>query len=125
MACPRETHSSTTCTRHCRSISRSRRRKCCGTHRPRDTARQGTDMPARKGRGASGAGTSVKNAIDVTIVPAPDPEVETRAHALAEKAPVPARVGTVSAGTAGWTDPTLVKLGGFYPHGVNKPEDRL
>ncbi len=82
-------------------------------------------MPARKGRPARGAGTSAKSAIDVTIVPAPDPDVEARAHALAEKAPVPARVGTVSAGLAGWTDPTLVKLGGFYPHGVNKPEDRL
>ncbi len=71
-----------------------------------------------------GGGTTKSTAPIVTIA-SPDPDVVRRAHALAEKAPVPARVGHVYLGTAGWTDPSLVKLGDFYPHGTSKPEARL
>ncbi|WP_437671075.1 DUF72 domain-containing protein [Sorangium sp. So ce131] len=58
---------------------------------------------------------------------ADDDEVErlSRALALAEGAPLPARFGRVFAGTAGWTDPTLVKSQRFYPKGVSSPEQRL
>jgi uncharacterized protein YecE (DUF72 family) len=48
-----------------------------------------------------------------------------RASALAERAPVPARLGHVLAGTAGWTDPSLVKSRRFYPEGATSAEDRL
>ncbi|KYF82193.1 hypothetical protein BE11_17625 [Sorangium cellulosum] len=48
-----------------------------------------------------------------------------RATALAACAPVPARQGRVLAGTAGWTDPTLVKSQRFYPKGASSPEQRL
>jgi uncharacterized protein YecE (DUF72 family) len=44
---------------------------------------------------------------------------------LASRAPVPARLGRVLAGTAGWTDPTLSKGQRFYPKGVSSPADRL
>lgn len=33
--------------------------------------------------------------------------------------------GEVLVGTASWTDPTLIKLGSFYPPEVKTPEDRL
>ena len=33
--------------------------------------------------------------------------------------------GRVLAGAAGWTDPTLIASGVFYPHDVQTPEDRL
>lgn len=45
--------------------------------------------------------------------------------ALAACTPVPARLGNVLAGTAGWTDPTLVKSHRFYPKGVSSPAQRL
>ncbi|WP_437752954.1 DUF72 domain-containing protein [Sorangium sp. So ce1389] len=48
-----------------------------------------------------------------------------RATALAACAPVPARLDNVLAGTAGWTDPTLVKSQRFYPKGASSPEQRL
>ncbi|MDC0678150.1 DUF72 domain-containing protein [Sorangium atrum] len=48
-----------------------------------------------------------------------------RAAALAACAPVPARIGNALAGTAGWTDPTLVKSHRFYPKGVSSPAERL
>jgi uncharacterized protein YecE (DUF72 family) len=47
------------------------------------------------------------------------------ARALAEAAPVPAQVGNVSTGTAGWTDPSLIRCKRFYPPNVNTPEQRL
>jgi uncharacterized protein YecE (DUF72 family) len=31
----------------------------------------------------------------------------------------------VKVGTASWTEPTLIKLGSFYPKGANTPEERL
>jgi uncharacterized protein YecE (DUF72 family) len=92
-------------------------------------------MPARGGAGGRKKGDVAKRAtgdtrspssrVDVTVVPAPDPELEQRAHQLAERAPTPASVGSVAAGTAGWTDPSLVQLGKFYPPGTSKPEERL
>jgi uncharacterized protein YecE (DUF72 family) len=44
---------------------------------------------------------------------------------LASRAPVPARLNRVLAGTAGWTDPTLIKSQRFYPKGISSPTDRL
>jgi uncharacterized protein YecE (DUF72 family) len=44
---------------------------------------------------------------------------------LASRAPVPARLGRVLAGTAGWTDPSLIKSQSFYPKGSSSPADRL
>ena len=55
----------------------------------------------------------------------PDPTVEAAARALAETAPVPARVGPTLFGTAGWTDPTLISCGRFYPPGATSAADRL
>lgn len=48
-----------------------------------------------------------------------------RATELASRAPVPARLGAVLAGTAGWTDPTLIKSQRFYPKGASSAADRL
>ncbi len=50
---------------------------------------------------------------------------ERAARALAARAPAPAVAGNVRAGTAGWTDPTLVKLSDFYPRGVRSAQARL
>jgi uncharacterized protein YecE (DUF72 family) len=57
--------------------------------------------------------------------PAPDPERMLRASALSEAAPLPARLGGLFFGTAGWTDRTLIESGSFYPRGANSPEARL
>jgi hypothetical protein len=57
--------------------------------------------------------------------PAPDPDGYQDAVALAARAPVPAKVGTVLVGTAGWTDPSLVKSHRFYPAGASSAEARL
>jgi uncharacterized protein YecE (DUF72 family) len=48
-----------------------------------------------------------------------------RARALAERSPIPARIGNIRCGTASWTDPTLVKSGLFYPPTANNAEKRL
>ena len=47
------------------------------------------------------------------------------ARALAERSPIPARVGNVRFGSASWTDPTLVRSGLFYPRGASTAEKRL
>lgn len=47
------------------------------------------------------------------------------AAALAKRAPAPARVGNVVFGTAGWTDPSLIRSHAFYPRGSSKPRARL
>lgn len=44
---------------------------------------------------------------------------------LALRAPAPACAGNVVAGTAGWTEPTLIKSGLFYPRGVTSAKQRL
>lgn len=44
---------------------------------------------------------------------------------LAKNAPRPAQVGNVCFGTAGWTDPSLLKCRAFYPPGSLGPEARL
>lgn len=59
------------------------------------------------------------------VLPDPPAEVEQEALALAELAPVPARVGATLLGTAGWTDPTLIACGRFYPSSVSSAVDRL
>jgi uncharacterized protein YecE (DUF72 family) len=51
--------------------------------------------------------------------------VYERATALAARAPVPARLGRVLAGTAGWTDPSLIRTHTFYPRGASSSEARL
>jgi uncharacterized protein YecE (DUF72 family) len=48
-----------------------------------------------------------------------------RASTLAARAPIPARIGRVLAGTAGWTDPSLIRSHRFYPPGATSAEDRL
>jgi uncharacterized protein YecE (DUF72 family) len=58
-------------------------------------------------------------------LPAADPETLERASALSEHAPLPALVGRVEFGTAGWTDATLIESGAFYPRGSKSPEARL
>lgn len=59
------------------------------------------------------------------VVPPADPEILARATELAERAPRPAVAANVQLGTAGWTDPTLVEPGLFYPRGKQTPESRL
>jgi uncharacterized protein YecE (DUF72 family) len=59
------------------------------------------------------------------VAPEPEPERYDEAAALAARAPVPAVVGTIFTGTAGWTDPSLVKSGRFYPSGSSSAEARL
>ena len=58
-------------------------------------------------------------------VPEADPELLHRARELAAHAPVPARVGSIACGTAGWTDPTLIRSGAFYPPSASTPAERL
>jgi uncharacterized protein YecE (DUF72 family) len=62
--------------------------------------------------------------------PAHDPGVAVAAErAAAASAPAdpirPRTGGDIRLGTAGWTDPTLVAKGVFYPPDANEPEDRL
>lgn len=57
--------------------------------------------------------------------PPPDPERLARASALSESAPLPARVGALRFGTAGWTDRTLIDSGSFYPRAATSAELRL
>ncbi|MEN9580989.1 MAG: hypothetical protein RJA70_3998 [Pseudomonadota bacterium] len=47
------------------------------------------------------------------------------ATTLAKAASRPAQVGNIALGTAGWTDPSLLKCRAFYPRGANAPEARL
>lgn len=58
-------------------------------------------------------------------LPEPDPVRLAAASELAERAPVPARVGSVRFGTAGWTDPTLLKSKAFYPKATGSAAERL
>ncbi|MBM4364288.1 MAG: DUF72 domain-containing protein, partial [Deltaproteobacteria bacterium] len=46
-------------------------------------------------------------------------------EALARSAPEPAAVGGVAFGTAGWTDPSLVRGQLFYPRGTSTARGRL
>lgn len=52
------------------------------------------------------------------------PAAYRNALELAGRAPQPAGVGGIACGTAGWTDPTLLKSG-FYPRSVRVARDRL
>src|SRR5258706_14230499 len=56
---------------------------------------------------------------------APSPEAYAAARALAARAPEPARVGEVRAGTAGWVHPSLVGGNLFYPRGTSESGKRL
>ena len=55
----------------------------------------------------------------------PDALVLQRARDLAARAPLPARVATMVCGTAGWTDPTLIKGTAFYPESIRTAAQRL
>jgi len=44
---------------------------------------------------------------------------------LAGRAPMPALEGRILFGTAGWTDPTLLRQGRFYPRGIKLARQRL
>ncbi len=63
--------------------------------------------------------------IDLSLVPEADPELVARVGELADRAPQPALVSNVRMGSAGWTDPTLIKSGSFYPRLSQSPEERL
>jgi uncharacterized protein YecE (DUF72 family) len=54
-----------------------------------------------------------------------DSESVERATELASRAREPAISGKMLFGTAGWTDPSLVKSHLFYPRGVSNPQGRL
>jgi uncharacterized protein YecE (DUF72 family) len=58
-------------------------------------------------------------------IPEADPELLLKMSSLAESAPNPAVHRNVLIGTAGWTDPTLIKPGVFYPRGVHTSRGRL
>ena len=58
-------------------------------------------------------------------LPAPAPALYAEAYALAEQAPLPASVGSVRFGTAGWSDASLSRNELFYPKSVKTPEARL
>ncbi len=45
--------------------------------------------------------------------------------ALSRRAPVPAAIGRVLVGTAGWTDKTLIRCGRFYPRSTLSAAQRL
>jgi uncharacterized protein YecE (DUF72 family) len=59
------------------------------------------------------------------LLPEPDPQRLALASELAGAAALPARVGTVRFGTAGWTDPTLLKSKAFYPPKTSSAAERL
>lgn len=61
----------------------------------------------------------------MTAERAPDEALLEAATELASKAPEPAVSGNVLFGTAGWTEPTLLKSGLFYPRGLKTAKDRL
>lgn len=56
-----------------------------------------------------------------------DPEgaLWLNATELASRAPLPAAATNIVCGTAGWTDPTLIKSGLFYPKNAHNPQARL
>jgi uncharacterized protein YecE (DUF72 family) len=58
-------------------------------------------------------------------IPEADPDELAEVEELAARAPMPARVGNVRTGTAGWTDKTLVKSGLFYPAKTTTAQARL
>jgi uncharacterized protein YecE (DUF72 family) len=54
-----------------------------------------------------------------------EPEAAELARELASRAPAPAVWANVRTGTAGWTDPTLIRSGRFYPSGLSRAAERL
>jgi len=52
-------------------------------------------------------------------------DLQQEARGLALQAPYPALVNNILFGTAGWTDPSLIKLSNFYPPRVKSPAERL
>ena len=54
-----------------------------------------------------------------------DPDRVARITALAERSPIPARVGNLLVGSCSWTDPTLVKSGLWYPKTAKDAAGRL
>lgn len=68
-------------------------------------------------------GTRVK--LGKSNLPSAPAQLYAAARSLAERAPKPARVGTVSLGTANWSDPALSRGALFYPKTVKTSEGRL
>src|SRR5260221_6321593 len=58
-------------------------------------------------------------------IPEPDPARYSAATELAGRAPEHSVVGNVRSGTAGWTDPTLVRSAVFYPKKTMSARERL
>ncbi|HMJ15884.1 MAG TPA: DUF72 domain-containing protein [Polyangiaceae bacterium] len=69
--------------------------------------------------------SSSRRAIDWSRIPEADPDVVASVTELADRAPEPAVAPKVLFGSAGWTDPTLVKSGTFYPRVSQSPQERL
>ncbi len=59
------------------------------------------------------------------MIPEPPAALDRETRALAALAPMPACVGRILFGTAGWTDPTLLACRSFYPAAATSPADRL
>src|SRR5260221_12353973 len=57
-------------------------------------------------------------------IPEPDPARYSAATELAGRAPEHSVVGNVRSGTAGWTDPTLVRGAAFYPKTTMSARER-
>jgi uncharacterized protein YecE (DUF72 family) len=55
----------------------------------------------------------------------PSEALQRAAHELAAQAPLPAVHRNVRMGTAGWTDPTLIKHSDFYPRSARTAQGRL
>jgi uncharacterized protein YecE (DUF72 family) len=58
-------------------------------------------------------------------LPAAPRDLYAAARKLAQLAPWPAQIGSLSCGTANWSDPALSRGELFYPKGVKTPEARL
>jgi uncharacterized protein YecE (DUF72 family) len=63
--------------------------------------------------------------LDLDSSPGEDGALLREATALAARAPLPARLGNVAMATAGWTDPSLIASGRFYPPAARSAEDKL
>ncbi|HET9958291.1 MAG TPA: DUF72 domain-containing protein [Polyangiaceae bacterium] len=68
---------------------------------------------------------TAKNERAVRELPPVDESKSHDASALAETAPLPARISNIRLGTAGFTDRTLIESRSFYPRGVTSSEARL
>jgi uncharacterized protein YecE (DUF72 family) len=69
--------------------------------------------------------TRTSQKFDLGRIPEAEPELVAEATELASRAVRPAITGNVRVGTAGWTDPTLLKSKSFYPPDAQSSQARL